>query len=217
MTGEGQAMSVETALRTLAESMRREDALRARTEGLTWMVWGMAFLPLVLVWPAALYLLGDVPLWANFALLPPWILLGAVASYAVWRTAALAETSLAERRQAGWRVVLGYLGVLLAISLVGSVLAFAGLLPYTHPDVIAMCYAGLVWMVTGAWNPFGLSATGRRVSVVVGAIAFVVAVALIPVLGAMARPDANALAPLAALLTLGGLPFAAGAWQALRG
>jgi hypothetical protein len=198
--------------------MRHEDGLRARTEGLTWIVWGMSIVPMILVWPAVLYLVGsDVSPLASIVLIPPWILMGGLASYALWRTAALAEPALHERRQAGLRVVLGYLGILLAAGLVGSALAVLGALPYTHPDVIVMSYVGIVWSVTGLWNPFGLSQEGKRISLVVGLATFAAAITMIPILGSMPRAAANAVAPLVALLTMCALPFAAGARQALRG
>jgi hypothetical protein len=214
---EAAPLSVESALQTLAASMRHEDALRSRTEGLTWMVWAMAIVPMVLAWPAATAVAGDAPPWALLVLIPPWFVLGGVASYVLWRTAALADPGLHQRRQAGLRVVLGYAGLSVLVALAGAGLAALGWLPYTHPDAIAMCYAGIVWMVTGLWNPFGLSAQGRRISRLVGAITFLAALLAMAALPAVPRATADVAAPLLALATLCGLPFAAGAWQALRG
>ncbi len=205
------------AIGAIEVALRHEQALRSRTEGLTWIIWGLVMAPLVLVWqwPVVYQVVVGVSWVLATFLWVPWFLLGAAATWALWRTAAIASPSMEERPQAGLRVTLGYL---LFAGIVWASLWFMAVSP--SPNTIAMFTIGTVWLGFGALNPFHMTTIGRKVSLAVGALTLVVGLALVL---ALARAPSGGqevshhLETLVTLSTLTLLPFIGGLWQALRG
>jgi len=186
------------AARLVARAQRWEGSLRQRTEGITWMVWGIATAAMFLTYEWA----GTrgAPDWSFAVLWIPWVLAGNMTSYALWRSAALTRDpdapTLGGRRHVGLIVVF--------------VLVFASmsLLRPTSWSV-PMALVGVVWSVLGLLVP-GMSRTGRLVSAVVGLA--VAAVALLLTAVDLTEPIAGILAA----TSVGFFALCGGLWQTLH-
>lgn len=200
------------AVERIDEALAEEASLRTRTEGLTWIVWGLVTLPLILTYDATAWMAGSLAgLWAKF-LWVPWVALGALLTSVLWRSAALARPGLADARQGGLTQTAAYILFILLVWF--AVVWLPGRL---HPDNIAIIAIGSAWTFFGALNPFGVTDTGKRVMLAVGMPTMLagLAVAAGTVGGTIA--NVNVVATLASLATTGLLPIAGGAWQATRG
>lgn len=200
------------AVRRIDEALAEEASLRTRTEGLTWIVWGLVTLGLVLTYDATAWMAGSLAgFWTTF-LWVPWVGLGALLTGVLWRSAALSRPELAETRQGGLLQTAAYVGFILLVWF--AVVWSPGRL---HPDNIAIIAIGSAWTVFGAANPFSVTGTGRRVMLATGVPMVLVGlgVGTLTVTGSIT--NVNAVATLASLATTGLLPIAGGVWQATRG
>lgn len=200
------------AVQRIDEALDEETSLRTRTEGLTWILWGLVTLSMVLSFDAAAWIHGGLPpLWGPF-LWVPWVVLGAVLTGVLWRSAALSRPELAEARQGGLQTTATYLVFIVLVWF--AVVWLPGRL---HPDNVAIIAIGTAWTFFGAVDPFGATATGRRVMLTVGVPTMIagVVVAVLTVTGAIA--NVNTVATLTSLATTGLLPIVGGVWQATRG
>lgn len=221
-TGPMETLSPEAALATIDRAVRVESGLRRRTEGLTWMLWGIVSGATFLTYDAAGAWFGpegtEWPSWAGFAWLG-WLLVGGLFTYVLWRTAAVAEP-MPTRRPGGLVAVVAWV----AAGFVGFALVFWGFPGKLAPDMTFLVGIGLAWTLLGAVNVHNATPTGRVVCVVVGIV-----IALLGVVSSFAMGPAPGWHDAAAAdawhargemtrAAVGLLvPLVGGAWQALRG
>jgi hypothetical protein len=178
-----------------------ERALERRAEGLTMMTWGLVNSALF-VFYGFLDLL-DAPAWAFATGWLPWVLVGLLMTFALWRSAALSRARpLVDEPTGGFW--LRAVGLTLAIALVFSLV---------RPDgpALPLAILGAVYAAVAALNLFRSHAEERR-------LAFGAGLALLALgagLGLASAPIelAGSVAIAAPLAILGGL----GLWQTLRG
>lgn len=204
------------SLRLIGRAIAHETSLRSRTEGLTWMAWGVVLAAIFLMYAASGPLSEDAATRAWLTLLwVPWVLAGAAFTAVLWRTAALGRPL--PRPAAGWRVTALWIGAIVAAF---GALSLAPSLP--NPESGPVVAVGLAWLLMGAPNLFRATPEGRRAVLVIGGATALAGVALALLLPApdyhapseaavrFGQDAARALAVLAA-------PFLVGLRQALRG
>lgn len=215
-------MTASQAWATIDEAIRFEEGLRSRTEGLTWILWGLVNAAIFLSYEAVstLYYGAGAPLatsadpaqqrspWWVGGLWVPWIAVGAAATYALWRSAALSSDAVRDRPPRHALAVVAYV----AFIFVGWAIAVVAL-PDRAESVYPMLGLGTAWIVLAVLDPYRATATGRRVAGVVGVliISFGVVVALV------IPADWHNVSGLVAALITGTVPLVAGLWQSLRG
>lgn len=210
---EVEGFSPEEAARTIERARSYEQPLRRRTEGVTWMIWGIVTAGISLSYGAV----GDyfphpetTPWWAFALIMLGWPLVGVLSTFATWRIAALSlpseeDRSLRSALSGALWLPLVYLGIGGAYLLgVGS--EAAGI-----PIGI-----GLAWLTLGALNPFRATPTGRRALLVIGAVTLTGALAFAPFASGFPHSGWPAMRALGILLG-GGVPVAVGLWQSLTG
>ena len=193
-------LTPDEAARVFADAQRWQRSLARRTEGITWMVWGA-------ITPAIFMTLGfltslNAPAWAVVLGWTPWLVVGYLITFAVWRSAAL--TRPREVRAPGWE------------AYVAKSLAVAALVLLLHFVVRPQTIAGPMALIGIAWTALALFATrltpeGRRVGVAVGVAVLAGAIAL-----ETASPSMEA-AMLAGSALLGAAPLLGGLYATLRG
>lgn len=199
------------ALPLLHRALSYESSLRRRTEGITWSIWGLV-LALIMLMYAAMGDLGDTPPWWINALWVPWILVGSVLTWALWRTAAL-SLGAHERGPAGAWVTLAWIAALVAGL---SIFSLPARVP--DPESLPLVAIGIAWLLAGATNLFRATDEGRRALILIGAVLCALGIALAFTLPHPDGADAvrfglDVLRASAMAL----VPLAVGLWQALRG
>lgn len=208
--GEGRKLGLTEAVHRIDEALAEEGSLRVRTEGLTWILWGLVTAGTVLTFDAVAFAWGIHEPW--FTLLwVPWIVLGAAVTSVLWRSAALSRPGLDEHRQGGVLVSAAYVAFILAVWF-----PVLWLFPELTSDTIAVLSIGTAWTFFGATNPFNVTATGRRVMTLQGVVILLAGVLLAATLPSDAGA-ANRASTLVNLLVSAGVPILGGAWQATRG
>ncbi len=207
------------ALATISDTVQLEQALRSRTEGVTWMIWGLVFAGYELSFDAAAWLVRPDPFPAlvGWVMWLPWVLAGTLVTIALWRTAAVSAPALEERRPAGWLVTAAWV-VFVGAAWQGSFLLLVEPLglPGT-PETLGSIVIGLAWVLLGVLDPFGVTERGRHVTEVIGLTMIVAGVLVAGLLPHEASAYTNRVATLA-IVTVGGLaPVLGGYWQAVRG
>lgn len=201
-----ETLTPQDAVRALSKAQSWEDALRSRTAGLTWMVWGLAT-PATFVTYAFVAVLSEleglrVPGWAWSLLWVPWVGMGVVATVALWRSAALAVPGLDAPRDRRRAMVGG---------IVGSILLFGAFLLLQPPSaVLPLGAIGAMWMLMALANVWNADREGRAVGVVVGGTLVAAAAAM-----ALLRAPVEVSSVLSILVS-GVVPFAAGLWHLAR-
>lgn len=162
-----ETMSAREALASLGEVSRRDDALKARVEGLTWVTWGFANAGLVLTSMALAP--GDAarpppwqasPLAVLFAF--GWVVAGVLASVGLWRSAALSfRTGMTWRRGALFFLVWPLLTALLTFVAIPLVGWENGVLAKTM--AIGLLLLGFAWL-----DPLGFTPRGRASALTLG-------------------------------------------------
>lgn len=210
-------LAPDEALAEIDETLDRQAALRSRTEGLTWMIWGLVTAGWTLSYDAIAWIgRPDAPAWAFDLAWLPWILAGGLVTTALWRTAALTDPRLEDERPAGPLVVAGWTAFVIAtwtllyFGVVGG-LGFPG-----TADTMGLIVLGIAWASFGWLRPVRLTDRGSRVSVIVGLVLLAAGLLTAFALG-NGHPSANAIATPIATVVGGGAPLAGGLWQALRG
>lgn len=195
-----ESLTPEEAARVLATAARYEDSLQRRTEGLTWMIWGLATPGIFVTYAFASVLAG--PGWWMGLLWVPWVVGGVLATSALWRSAALASPRLHAAQVPGaW--LRGALWAA-AVSAVFFVLRPDG------PE-IPLILVGALWAGMGILDVWRSSTAGRIAALTAGlplvalGAAFAVFDAPIEVTGTVG------------MVLPGVLPFAVGSWLLLRG
>jgi hypothetical protein len=194
-----ETLTTDEAARLVAEARRWEGSLRQRTEGITWMVWGIATAAMFLSydWMGR----GHAPAWVFAVLWIPWVLAGNLTSYALWRSAALTQdpevAPLGTRR---------HLGLIVLFVVVFALMAFV-LRPTSWS--VPMVVAGILWASLGLVIP-RMSPRGKVVSAAVGlgVVAAALALSLLPL------PESWA--GTLAVLVIGTFALGGGFWQTLR-
>lgn len=217
VTDEAEEMDADEALAAIGDAITREQALRSRTEGLTWMIWGIVTAGWKLTYDAVAWAFRPAPpeLMVDLIWLP-WVVMGGLTTTALWATAALAEPNLDEERPAGLWVTVGWTAF---VILVWAVLFFGLAVALDFPgnaDTMSLIVLGITWATFGAVEPVRLTDRGRRVTVAVGAILGVVG--LMAAFGVPpGEPAQNRVSTVLATSFGGVVPLLAGLWQALRG
>lgn len=196
-----ETLTASDAARILAETSRYEDNLVQRTEGLTAIIWGLVTPAIWLTYGFADTLGGLVMPWAALLWIP-WVAAGALASTALWRSAALSQPGLDDGGHLSrW---LRWLGLVAVISV-----AFAFVRPTDAASPLLV--VGAVWFCMGAFNVWQMSRRGRWLWGICGGVLVVTGAALM-----LASAPAD-VAGMTAILVTGLVPFAAGMWQTLQG
>ncbi|MBW3582577.1 MAG: hypothetical protein KY455_05700 [Euryarchaeota archaeon] len=188
------------AAKTFAEARRWEDSLVRRTEGLTWMVWGMVTAGIFGTLGLLVFL--EIPPVLVVAGWSVWAMAGLALTFVIWRTAALLGRN--EFRPIGWKV---YVTKVLVLA---SVVLFLHFVVRPESIIVPMLLVGIIW---GTVALFGrrLSLAGRIVSLVSSLVILGMAIALDSVVLPMTQ------AMFVGVSLMAGIPFLAGLYQALRG
>lgn len=211
--GAGEQLTPEQAAETIERARSFERPLRRRSEGVTWMIWGIVPAGIQLSFNAAnSYVHHPFPGWLDPLILLGWPLLGVLFTYAVWRIAVLDRPGLSRHR---WRSLIG------AALWLPTVYAAMGLAVWLlglgwHGAYIPFLGIGAGWLVLGATNAFKATPTGRRTLLAIGTLLLATAVG-IGLTVDLASDFGRDLTQLAAIFVAGGVPFLAGLWQSVRG
>lgn len=212
-TANTEGLTPQQAAQTIEKARSYEAPLRRRTEGVTWMIWGVV--------PAGIQLSFDAVAdyapqggagWVHPVILLGWPLVGLLLTFAVWRIAVLDRPSLSRYR---WRSVFGAaLWLPLAYAGMGLALAISGI--GWQGAFLPLVGIGITWLVLGAANVFKATPTGRRTLLLVGVLVLATALGIAAVLDVESSLGRD-VTQLAAIFVAGGVPFLAGLWQTVRG
>lgn len=220
--GAGEQLTPESAVQTIEEARGYEEPLRRRTEGVTWMIWGLVAAGIQLSFSALSSLFRPYTPpgvkasegLAGTLVVPVWVVLGILLTVAAWRIASLKASDLSVRPS---RVALGALVFVGVLYGVWFLLDLAGLPEAIFP-VLAI---GAAWLSAGLSGILGTTEMGRGTLVAIGALVVLLG------LGALAAFTVGGLAPNGrltydvtapvTLLVAGGVPFLAGLWQSWTG
>lgn len=226
MAGPPASMSPAQALDEVRRALRYEASLRSRTEGLTWIVWGLASAATFLTFEAVTSLYyGDTPFtqgtgfeeqrapWWTGGLWLPWLVLGILTTYALWRSAALASRDVADRSPRHVLVFVGWIAAVAAGWLVAVLV-----LPDANVATFPVMGIGTAWILLGALNLYRGTRLGRVVATTIGAAIFVAGLAMAATMSPHASVDrSGAIVGHVAAIVTGLIPFLGGLWQTLRG
>lgn len=220
-TGHANELSAREALDTIEEARAYETPLRRRTEGVTWMIWGVVAAGIQLSFSALPSLFRPYTGGAQRSyglvealVVPSWLLVGILFTVAAWRIASLKAPSLSVRPSriavsAGLFVAILY-GVWFLLDLAG--------LPEAIFPVLAV---GAAWLSAGVLDVLHTTETGRRTLVAIGALVTglgLAALAVFPLADvAPARGLSYDVTAPVTILVAGGVPFLAGLWQSWTG
>lgn len=213
------ALSLQAALQTVNHALRFEDSLRSRTEGLTWIVWGLVSAATFLSFEAVghLYDRGGAfaeqppPWWAS-GLWVPWLLVGIATTYALWRSAALSSPDVARGRPRHGVILVIWVGFVTLGWLV-AVWVF----PHAAVSAYPIMGLGTAWVVLGVGNPYRGTWRGRRVAIGQGVLIFVVGMLVAATFSPHPYDPSGALVGHVGALITGLVPILGGLWQTTRG
>jgi hypothetical protein len=212
MTGPAADLDVKTAISTIDKALAYTQPLRRRTEGLTWLLFGLA---------SAIFPLSYGWIWENgferhYRLILVWLagyaLLSIGPGLLAWRIASI----VSEDYRIDPKRVAATVSVL-AVLLVGLNFAFWGLFGATQLSVALniVIFGGAAWsgLALGQWAR--LSQTGRRDTWLIGAAMALAGAALVYLL----RADTTtvALDVMIFVISMGAIPAVAGWWRLARG
>lgn len=200
---------VHEAVEAIGRATAYDMPLRRRTEGVTWMVWGLATAVAFLAFTTT-----DPTRFVSWLLMIVlWPLLGIVGTSAAWRIAALSRATLAPQasRMSATAIVIM---VALALALVAALAITGGQGP--SPLLMASAISVLPWASLAVLQWRRMTPGGQRTTVWTGVA---MGMATLLLLEFVIVPDgehfeANMLLSLA---LMGGLPFALGLWRVFRG
>lgn len=222
----GRNLSPSRALDEVGQALRLDSSLRSRTEGLTWIVWGLVSAGTFLTFEAVTSLYyGDTPFtngtgfdeqrapWWTGGLWVPWLLVGILTTYALWHSAALSSRDVAKRSPRHFLVLVGWI-VAVAAGWFLAVLVIPDANVATFPAI----GIGTAWILLGATNLYRGTRLGRIVATTIGACIFLVAIVMAATMSPHASTDrSGAIVGHVAALVTGIIPFAGGLWQTMRG
>lgn len=210
--GESESLSVRGAVQTLEQMEGMHEALRRRTSGITWMIWGIVTPGIFFTYSFwALVVEFYAPSWGGaFPFLwIPWIIAGVAATVALWRSAGLVVPTVGNRRQG----ILTFLVFLLVMNFAWPVSEAVGFgLVEPALMMVALGFGNVALGVMGVNCP---TREERVLTLSVGAGLIVVALA--GSAGVAGRDAAYALFSIVAPLVTGMAYFVNGAWLTLRG
>lgn len=215
-------LTLQRAVETIDRANRFEEPLRRRTEGVTWMVWGLVTMGLALganhfnLWT---YESGLQHRFSQVALLALWGLawlgLGLALSAAVWRIAGIAAPGIGPTARRSALASAGALAV--GIGVLAGLAVLAGLGQRPLPWSAQMLPIGAAWWVAGVANLRRMTPLGRRVTMAIGVTIALLAVASALLVGPGYGRGTGSEAWMAIAAVTGGVPFLGGLWQTLRG
>lgn len=209
----GTDLTPAEAAQTIERARGYEEPLRRRTEGVTWMIWGLVAAGIQLSFNAVHdYVSHGWPGWVDPIILLGWPLVGLLMTFGVWRIAVLDRPGLRQHR---WRSLLGaalwlplaYLGIGLTFLITG--IGWEG-------AFLPLVGIGVTWLVLGAANVFKATPTGRRNLVAIGAIILATTIGIALAVDVTSDLGSD-ITQLAAIFVAGGVPFLAGLLQSVRG
>lgn len=226
MTRETPELTPGQAFEEVGRALRFEASLRSRTEGLTWIVWGLVSAATFLTFEAVTSLYyGDTPFtqgagfeeqrapWWTGGLWVPWLIVGILATYALWRSAALSSREVASHRPRHLLVLVGWIA---AVS-VGWLFA-ALVLPDANVAAFPVVGIGTAWILLGVSNVYRGTRRGRVTATVIGTCIFAAGLAMAATMSPHASVDrSGAVVGHVAAVVTGLVPFLGGLWQTLRG
>lgn len=195
-----ETMTPQEAALAIARANRWEDRIVHRTEGMTWMIWGIVTAG---IWVTLTAMsrgpMAIVPMTLSWSV---WVLAGFALTYSLWRSAALTRPD-AIHTAPWWTYLAKVAGIALAIASLHFVIQ-----PTTPAYPLAMM--GFLWitmaLLSRRWSRLGkVTALGIGGSVVFGGLA-------LPFLATGMEAMM-----LTAALVGGIIPVAGGFWQTLRG
>ena len=143
-------MASEDLARELQRLENAHDALDRRTRGLTWMIWGLVLPGISLTYSYAGNTMQDgatFPMWWFLVLWIPWVLLGAVVSAALWRSAGLMSKA-ARPIWHGIKAFLVFVGVTVILYLGYHFLKIYEVAAFVGPSVLLLM-VGIGTLVLG--------------------------------------------------------------------
>lgn len=156
-------LNVQGAIDTLEKALAYDAPLRTRGEGLSWLVWGLAFCLVALVTSGRV----DWPLWVSYAVvIPLWATVALVGTSAVWRLAGIARPALSPSPVKVAIGVAGVAGGLFVLNWIG----FAVLNATGSAAILALVMPSVPWGLLGWVQWSRLSAAGRRATVALGVL-----------------------------------------------
>lgn len=197
-----ETLTPHEAATLLRDASRYEESLRQRTEGLTWMVWGLATPAIFMTYGFAAVIGGSG--WWMGLLWIPWVAAAGLTVHALWRSAALSSVHV-ERRSKSMRKYWTIFAV--------YVVLFTGLfwlVPPTGPE-FPLTVVGAIWVAMGLLNVWRSSETGRMVAVAAGTPLALAG----GLLWAFHAP--MELSSMVSFVLSGVAPMGAGLWQTRRG
>lgn len=197
-------LSAAEAVATIDRVSALEEPLRRRTEGVTWVVWGLVTATFLATQAA----LGDAVPWEVWLLvwLPAWLGVGVLGTEMVWRIASLTASTLApDARRTGVAFLLGAMALTAIMTAV---------YPFSGPDYVPQLVTLLVlpWAFLAAVQWRRLTDAGRTLTLVLAVVILGLGVPTTLGFGALSYGSALLVA-----LVAGGVPFVAGTWWTLRG
>lgn len=210
---DGEPLTPEQAASTIERARGYEAPLRRRTEGVTWMIWGLVTTGIALSYGVVSdYFPGyePTPWWIFAIIMLAWPLAGVLMTFATWRIAALNLPSSEDRSLRS--ALSGALWLPLVYAGIGGVFV-VGIATEAAAIPIGI---GIAWLTLGALNPFQATRTGRRALIVIGGITLAGALGFAPFASSFPHQGYPAMRALTAVLG-GGVPFLVGLWQTLRG
>lgn len=172
-TSNGEPLTVPGALKTIARLESLEPGLRLRTEGITWMIWGLVMAAIFFAYATLGAAYGEnFPAWGEW-MWAPWVAAGMTATYALWRSAHLASVQ-PKRERPAFRIHVAYFVFFLVLFSAGFAVfeIFDTGLTLTEPGYM-LALVGLSSVLVGLFK--WCSDAGRRVLLTVGVVALATA------------------------------------------
>jgi hypothetical protein len=200
MSPAGSELSAREAARVVGEAHAWDSALKRRSEGIVWMVWGIVLSAMFVSYGYASA--SRVPPWVFATLWAPWSAAGILTTIAIQRVVRAHAPPAPPVR--GARALVGIAVVALAFTLMGALL---------HPSnaLEPLMIDGAIWTVAAALNSFRFTGEGRVMVAATGVGTLVVAAALW-----ILHPSDDAQG-LVATFTTGILALGSGAARVLKG
>lgn len=205
------ALSYTQAAEVIRDAAAYEEPLRRRTEGVTWMLWGLVTAGMVAS-GSALAWTFPYPHPVLDWYWPLWVLAGIVGTKAVW---GIAGVALPARHESPRRSLVAFLAGF--VLLVAGFWFLAVSVPEPQLPPLGLAMFAMPWLLLGISNLARTTPVGRRVLAAVGGLMLLAALATVPLYPPGPVDPNFYLMSNIIVAAGGGIPFVLGAWQALRG
>ncbi|MBI2078145.1 MAG: hypothetical protein HYT80_07225 [Euryarchaeota archaeon] len=216
-TSNAETLSVKGALDTLRKLEGLEIGLYQRTEGATFMLWGLVNAGIFFTFTAFGAIFEEnFPTWASFAW-APWVAAGMLATWALWRSAHVTAQMPASRGH-GAREMVFYLTLYSVLFVSGFTLyAMSGGLgdlkePGIATIVLGLCSAGAAVLRRNRSTP-----AAQRIGIGVGILAIALTLVLSFAVSYSVDWQAYWYQSIAGVVTIGGGWFAGGFYLTMKG